>query len=164
MFLTAQQLTRFDRKRRIGVPDECWLWLGGKNAGGYGQCRILGKTQKSHRVAWAIAHGEWPPSGLVVRHRCDTPACCNPSHLELGTHADNSQDRSARHRYANTKGAAHPRVKLTESQVLSIRADRRPGPVVASEYGLNRSTINRIRRRANWAHLPEILGEAWCAP
>ena len=39
------------------------------------------------------------PEGLPVMHSCDTPRCCNPDHLSLGTSKDNSDDMVAKGRH-----------------------------------------------------------------
>lgn len=69
----------------------CWLWLG-TIKGGYGNVAFCGRTMRTHRLAYELTHGPIP-SGLCVCHRCDTPSCCNPDHLFLGTPNDNNQDK-----------------------------------------------------------------------
>ena len=32
------------------------------------------------------------PKGMVIRHKCDNPNCCNIEHLEIGTQKDNIED------------------------------------------------------------------------
>ena len=86
----------------------CWVWRGARHAYGYGVVTVeaLGlRNLLTHRVIWELQNGPIP-DGLVVRHRCDNPPCCNPGHLELGTHADNTRDMIERHRaksHANDK-------------------------------------------------------------
>ena len=46
------------------------------------------------------------PKGLLVMHKCDTRACCNPDHLQLGTQKDNMADCAAKGRIG---GAAKAR-------------------------------------------------------
>ena len=29
---------------------------------------------------------------MIVRHKCHNPKCCNPEHLQIGTHKDNWND------------------------------------------------------------------------
>ena len=79
-----------------GGPDACWLWKCATRKGGYGSFKLRGKTVSAHRVAWEIAHGKRIPEGLVVRHKCDTPGCCNSIHLAVGTLAENALDRISR--------------------------------------------------------------------
>lgn len=78
-------------------PDECWPWTGATQQTGYGRFRVDGRLQGAHRVAYVLTHGHLRP-GAHVLHRCDTPGCCNPSHLFLGTHADNMADKEAKGR------------------------------------------------------------------
>jgi hypothetical protein len=76
----------------VGGADECWPWLAGRLANGYGQFRGRSQNEKSHRVALAMHTREPVPDEAVVCHTCDNPPCCNPAHLFLGTHADNARD------------------------------------------------------------------------
>lgn len=48
-------------------------------------------------------------------------------------------------------------MKLTEADVVAILKDRRPEAEVASQYGVAKNTINRVRTGVRWAHVaPEI--------
>jgi DNA-binding CsgD family transcriptional regulator len=94
---------------RLGT--RCWLWLGGTTSGGdYGAIEDtraeLGRKYESmqvHRVAWALANKQPLSPDFIVRHRCDVSMCCNPEHLEPGTHADNMRDKHERGRAYNPK-------------------------------------------------------------
>jgi hypothetical protein len=81
----------------------CWLWKAGRYSNGYGLfyvCRVNGRqlNVQAHRLAYLLANGELPHV-LVVRHRCDTPACVNPDHLVLGSQADNINDAHQQGKY-----------------------------------------------------------------
>lgn len=101
----------------------CVLWLGNHNAAGYGRFGMEPspsakrglKNRLAHRYSYATFRGPIPES-LCVLHRCDTPACVNPDHLFLGTHADNVSDKEkkgrgtggARQRATTHCPAGHP--------------------------------------------------------
>ena len=98
--LTQAEIERFHAK--IAQGDGCWLWRGETNNQGYGRFPIYRDGRRirllSHRVAYLLAHGHEPTDNLVLRHTCDTPSCCNPGHLEIGTQADNMRDARERGR------------------------------------------------------------------
>ena len=51
-----------------------------------------------HRVAWECHHAQPIPEGFILLHSCDNPRCCNPNHLVLGTHKDNTHDMMSKGR------------------------------------------------------------------
>lgn len=93
---------RFWAKVAKAGPDDCWLWIGTKYQNGYGHFMLdqAGDAHKqivAHRMAWILTHGP-VAEDLCVCHACDVPACCNPSHLWLGTKADNARDHRDKRR------------------------------------------------------------------
>ncbi len=78
----------------------CIEWSAGFCGGGYGTISLGGDAQRAHRVIYEIFKGAIP-SGLVIRHSCDNPPCCNPHHLLTGTHQENSDDKIRRGRMTN---------------------------------------------------------------
>ena len=66
----------------------CWLWVGAKNANGYGKWGNGKQTQYVHVAAYEAAIGP-VPGGLELDHLCRVRHCCNPVHLEPVTHQEN---------------------------------------------------------------------------
>jgi hypothetical protein len=155
---------RFWEKVDRRGDDECWLWLGTIDPNGYGR---LGRghneaSDLAHRVAWKVAHGAIPDGpghhGICVLHRCDNPTCVNPSHLFLGTIADNVADMIAKGRanYNPLRGSANPNAKLTEAAVREIRqrydqGERPQG--LARAFGVTGPVISNIVARRAWRHV-----------
>lgn len=81
-------------------PSGCWEWTGNLSPDGYGRITAVryGYTMAAvHRIMFERENGPIP-EGMEVRHKCDNPPCCNPAHLEPGTHADNMCDMRERDR------------------------------------------------------------------
>jgi len=131
----------------------CHMWQRTKDKDGYGYVKLKGgKTSKVHRAAYKLFKGEIDDS-LMVCHSCDTPSCCNPEHLFLGSAADNKGDCVAKRRDMNSRGEKHYKAKLTESNVLEILASKDIAPRLAEKFGVHRNMIYEIRKGNNWKHL-----------
>jgi len=141
-----------------GLPDECWLWQGKADAAGYGRYSRNKRADFAHRVAWELTHNQRVPAGLIIRHTCDNPPCCNPSHLVIGTHRDNGRDMVIRDRTGHRmpRGSAHPAAKLSEADVRDIRAAAAAGATYASlsrQYNIVAPGIRAIVLRRTWKHV-----------
>lgn len=79
-------------------PTNCRTWDGKLNEHGYGMVKVGGKQQRAHRVLFHALNPNTDES-LVIRHKCDNPACVNPDHLEAGTVRDNMLDMVSRGRH-----------------------------------------------------------------
>ena len=149
--MTGTIQERFEAK--ITKTRDCWNWKASKNNKGYGQFKIAGKYQKAHRVSWMLYMGEIP-SGMCVLHHCDCPSCVNPSHLFLGTNADNVHDRNNKSRQADTSGEKNGKAKLAEGDVRTIRTRWSNGVCqtdIAREFGVTHQNISYIVRGIRWA-------------
>lgn len=80
----------------------CWIWMRGLDYGGYGIVNIPGKNKsiRAHRASYKEFNGNIPDK-LHVLHSCDIRCCCNPSHLRLGTNAENMNDKCKKGRHRN---------------------------------------------------------------
>ena len=139
-------IVRFQNK--ISKSTECWEWTAFK-VRGYGRFSFGGKTYQAHRIA-AFFDGMLPSldSDLQVLHRCDNPSCVRPSHLFLGSHADNMADKTAKGR--QSKGASHGTAKLSIEDVREIRRVQNSCYELARRYNVSPSHIAKIKRGELW--------------
>jgi hypothetical protein len=75
----------------------CWLWFAGSNEHGYGVFWNGSRLEKAHRFAYRAFVGSLADDADLC-HRCDTPACVNPSHLFVGNALSNVTDMWAKSR------------------------------------------------------------------
>jgi hypothetical protein len=75
----------YDRLVQVG---DCWEWTGSRGHAGHGNVHHQGRSHLTHRLVWEDMCGPIP-DGLELDHLCRNPPCCNPSHLDPVTHAEN---------------------------------------------------------------------------
>lgn len=139
--------------KRINTSGDCWEWQGRVDTDGYGIHSLGGRNRKAHRLALESVIGHELPSDRLVCHRCDNPRCCRPSHLYLGSAADNARDRS---RAGSITGSRNGFARLTEAQVAEIKWRLLEGQAVATiaeAFRVTPGAIYFIRNGVNWKHV-----------
>lgn len=132
--------------------EDCITAVGKLTLRGYGQKKQNGKTKWAHRWAWINQYGPIP-SSVVIRHKCDNPACVNIEHLEPGSQWDNVQDCIKRGRFVKPRiGENHPMHKLTDEQVKDIRQSPLLQRTLAKKYQVHPGTISKIKGGTRRAH------------
>lgn len=147
------------------VPDAasgCWQWTGAKSPLGYGAFGIgsrydgTARIVRAHRMAWELTHGPIT-DGRFVCHHCDNPPCCNPSHLFLGTPADNAADMAVKGRSRGLRtGTQNPKTKFSPETARAARVLIQSGVSqreVARRLGVSRGTVQNIINGKAWRHV-----------
>jgi HNH endonuclease len=118
---------------------------------------VNGKTRKNVSIHVLVATafiGARPP-GLLVAHWDRNRHNNRASNLRWATQKENLSDRE-RHGTV-LRGTKHHQAKLTEADVLAIRAARKESgasfPVLGSRFGISASTAQRICSGRTWGHL-----------
>ena len=129
----------------------CWIWQGARDAFGYGAVQHT----VAHRLSWLFTYGD--AGDDCVLHRCDNPPCVNPAHLFVGDRLANAKDRDGKGRLGNRKGVANGHARLTEKDVVDIRALAASGEYsqekIGRMYGINQTHVSSIHLRRIWSHI-----------
>lgn len=143
-----ERLIRFTRPSETG----CREWTGAKSASGYAVISLKlaagWRTTLVSRLVLALGGKiDISDSSIKACHHCDNPACVEEFHLFPGSQKDNLQDaaRKGRIRMPRLFGVYHPRAKLSEDQVRSIRASVGPQRKVAQAFGVTKTVVAEIR-------------------
>ncbi len=147
---------------------QCWAWTAFKSKHGYGRFWIQETMLRAHRASW-ILHQGFIPGDLWVLHHCDNPSCVNPTHLFLGDHQDNMDDKCSKGRQpkgANHPGTLHPErmprgeqhvaAILTEQKVLQIREMFQKGirsTGIAAALSFSDALIRSVVYGRTWKHV-----------
>lgn len=161
-FRSTNSLSLSDRERfwmKVDTaerPGGCWLWIGSTDKAGYGHLNLGDLPRLAHRAV-LILDGRPIPKGAVVCHRCDVPRCVRPSHLFVGTMADNQSDMARKGRAA--RGTRHPAARLREEdarQALALRQNGLTISDIASRFGVSRTAISDLLSGKSWGHATGI--------
>lgn len=161
--LTTVEIERFWRRVDKKSHDECWEWKGAKASKKkpYGVIKLSrdGKCVGilAHRVSYELS-GREIEDGLIVCHSCDNPSCVNPSHLWMGTDADNSKDKVSKNRH--TKGSDAWIAKLSESQIPEIYklySDGWTQSEIGAKFEVSPKVISSILTGKSWKHVQSTV-------
>jgi hypothetical protein len=161
---------RFWSKVAKAGENDCWLWTASvqgaskSSRGGYGIFNAGHRTTLAHRIAYELLNGPIP-QGRLVCHHCDTPLCCNPSHLFLGSHKDNSLDAvfKNRSRGPHLIGETNPRNVAPEKAIREYREliENLSAQLYESEkqlakkYKVRVQVFRNIRHGISWSWLKD---------
>lgn len=102
---------------------------------------------RMHRIIAYSIHGEDIFKTDCVRHLNDVRHDNNVDNLSPGTYAQNFEDRSKLSRQTLADSGGKSRRKLSESQVVNLKRDRKSGYTyrqLCDKYGIAKSTISYI--------------------
>lgn len=135
---------------------DCWIWVAGTTAKArastHGRVRFERPngekySEYAHRAAYISAFGV-PPEGKLLCHRCGVGLCVRPSHMYLGTPAENGKDMAD----MGTGTAA-----LTYDKAYDVRLRYQRGDSlqsIADRYGIAFGTVYPIVMGKSYKHVP----------
>lgn len=156
---------RFWSKINVTNSNEsCWYWKANTSHNfGYGSFRINGKTYSSHRLALMFYSGGIKDD-LQANHKCNNPACCNPTHLYWGTQKENIRDSiiagtktdPPRNNPPILRGEDNPHAVMTEDFIRNLRGDWQSevsAKKLSKKYNISINTVYQIVNYRSWKHV-----------
>lgn len=141
----------------------CIEWPFYINHNGYGFIHNKkGSGVFPHRISLEFKLGESIPPGMFSLHRCDNRRCFRPSHVFIGSLADNIHDCIEKGRFRareprpKVRGNLNPKAKLQECDVIEIRklySQGVPDRMIAVKFEISRTHVWNIATRKTWKHI-----------
>lgn len=120
-----------------GGPDACWPFTGVLNSKQLPYFKVKGKTVLAYRLVYRLTNGDDAlTDDQVLRHKCDNPVCCNPSHHVPGTQQQNMDDMKERER--------HGLPSVVVKAIRRLSADGRAHSTIAELYGIAKGSVDDI--------------------
>lgn len=153
--IDANTIQRFIKFIHVDIKTNAWLWTGGITGRGYGAFWYKGKTVSAHRFSYELVHGEITDD-LFVCHKFEEFGRhnVNPDHMFLGDSTENMNDASIKGRMPD--GIKNKNAKLTEHQVIEIRASKLTYEALSITYGVSKAKISHIKRNQSWKKLGNV--------
>lgn len=123
-----------------------------RHSHGYLMVRLERKLYYVHHLVAMVFIGPRPP-GFDVCHNDGNPANARADNLRYDTRSANISDTALHGTMRRRRGADHHNAKLTESDIIAIRADHRSSRTIAAELGVDHKTVHSARARMTWKHV-----------
>lgn len=107
-------------------------------------------TRLTHTLVCEAFYGK-RKQGMQCRHLNGDKTDNRLNNLRYGTSKENEADKIAHGR--TNRGTRQHCSKLTEADVLAIRADTRVQHKIAKDYNITQRNVSAIKTRKNWAWL-----------
>lgn len=104
-----------DFKLTVNSVTGCWI-KENCNLEKYQEGKFDGEKVKLHIISCILFHG-LDLNKHQSLHKCDIPACCNPSHLYPGNDLENARDRRFRRNHNIPKGQVIKREEISPPEI-----------------------------------------------
>lgn len=155
-------MTLIERVRQhVVINGDCWEWFGAYQTCGSTPTIRYNRKAMPVRRAILLDRGVIIPKGKWVTYTCGNAKCVNPEHIGIKTRSA-VQKRNAAEMPASTRLMRNRKIsarlrevlgKLTEADVLAIRASTEPEATLAARYNVTKPTIGAIRRYLKHKHI-----------
>lgn len=135
------------------ADNNCLIWPFSRNSDGRAQIRTNRKKKLVSRIMCEHRHGPPPTPKHEAAHNCGNGhlGCVNGGHIRWATSKENQSDRLTHG--THNRGGRNGKAKLTEADVIEIRASIIPQKDIAMTFGVDPSTISHIISRKSWEWL-----------
>lgn len=128
--------------------ESCWLWKQDAPVAGRDNRPTFtfnNRRMLAYRVTYELMMGCELSSETILRHRCDNKMCCNPHHMDEGSHQENMNDMKERERH----GLPHNTVRAIKKLLQGSDSHDE----IAHKFGVSRQTITAINTGRVYQHV-----------